>query len=207
MERRHLWSTIHAERKALATDLGGIGADEWSTPSLCSEWTVRDVLAHMTALASTRPATFFPKLISAGFSLSRLQQREQTAALGASPSDTLSGFGAIGTSKCPPGIPVTMLGEALVHAEDIRWPLRMKHDYPIEAVVRVADSFKVSGSFIGGKRRIAGLKLFATDTDWSHGTGPEVDGPLMILVMAMAGRKAVLTDLQGDGVATLQSRP
>jgi uncharacterized protein (TIGR03083 family) len=58
MERTAIWPTIHAERSALATDLIALRADQWTTPSLCSEWTVREVLAHMTATAKVSPATF-----------------------------------------------------------------------------------------------------------------------------------------------------
>ncbi|HEU5386674.1 MAG TPA: hypothetical protein VFV73_12285 [Streptosporangiaceae bacterium] len=45
-----------------------------------------------------------------------------------------------------------------------------------------------------------------TDADWSHGTGPEVKGPVLSLVMAMTGRTVADDDLAGDGVATLRSR-
>jgi uncharacterized protein (TIGR03083 family) len=206
MERSAIWPTIHAERAALANDLEGLDAERWSTPSLCSEWSVRDVLAHMTALANIAPATFFSKLLSSGLSLGRLQQKEMAAARGASPSDTLAGFRATLTSRHPPGIPGTMLGETVIHGEDIRRPLGIAHRYPLDAVVRVADSFKDANLFIGTRRRIAGLRLLATDVDWSHGRGPEVSGPIMILVMAMTGRKAVLPELTGDGVATLRGR-
>jgi hypothetical protein len=48
--------------------------------------------------------------------------------------------------------------------------------------------------------------LKATDTEWSHGSGPEVAGPIVSLVLAMTGRKAALDDLSGDGVAELRSR-
>jgi hypothetical protein len=44
------------------------------------------------------------------------------------------------------------------------------------------------------------------DADWRHGTGPEVSGPAIALVMAMTGRKAALDDLTGDGVAVLRER-
>jgi len=206
MQRSGIWPTIHSERAALGADLDGITADQWSTPSLCSEWTVRDVLAHMTAIANVTPATFFPQLLSSGLSLRRLQQKNMAAARGASPCDTLAGFRAISTSKHPPGIPATMLSETLVHAEDIRRPLGIGHGYPLDAVVRVADVFKTSNLFIGAKRRIAGLRLLATDADWSHGSGPEVCGPIMLLVLTMTGRKAVLSELTGDGVATLHGR-
>jgi len=46
------WPTIHAERRALAADLRTVTGDQWDTPSLCSKWTVRDVLAHMTSAAT-----------------------------------------------------------------------------------------------------------------------------------------------------------
>jgi len=72
--------------------------------------------------------------------------------------------------------------------------------------VRVADFYKGSNLLIGSKNRIASLTLRATDTDWSYGTGPEVSGPILSLVMAMTGRKAAIDDLEGDGVATLRAR-
>jgi uncharacterized protein (TIGR03083 family) len=206
MERSAIWAAIHRERMALASDLQGVGVRQWSTPSLCSEWTVRDVLAHMTALAKVTPTTFLPKLVSSGLSLGRMQRKDIAGARGASPIDTLAAFVAIVTSKHPPGIPATMLGETLVHAEDIRRPLGIGHTYPIDAAMRVADFFKDTDRFIGTKRRIAGLRLRASDTDWSHGSGPEVSGPIMILVLAMTGRKAVLPELAGDGVVQLRGR-
>jgi mycothiol maleylpyruvate isomerase-like protein len=56
------------------------------------------------------------------------------------------------------------------------------------------------------KKRIDGLRLVATDVDWSHGTGPEVTGPAMPIVMAMTGRAAGLDELGGEGLATLRRR-
>lgn len=46
------WSLIRSERAALASDLSRLSDAQWSTPSLCSELTVREVLAHLTAAAS-----------------------------------------------------------------------------------------------------------------------------------------------------------
>lgn len=44
----------------------------------------------------------------------------------------------------------------------------------------------------------------ATGANWSTGTGPEISGPVLSLIMAMTGREAVLGDLPGDGVAQLR---
>jgi uncharacterized protein (TIGR03083 family) len=202
-----VWPAIHAERKALAADLDGLTAGAWDTRSLCDDWSVRDVVAHMTATAKLSGAKFFPKLIGSGFSLKRLQAKDIAAARGDSPSATLNGFKAtLDSSGGPPGPVETMLGEVIIHSEDIRRPLGVAHDYPAEALVRVADFYKGSNLIIGAKRRIAGVTLRATDTDWEHGTGPTVSGPILALVMAMTGRTSALDDLTGDGVATLRAR-
>jgi uncharacterized protein (TIGR03083 family) len=203
-----IWTIVHGERKALAADLKSLDENQWTTPSLCDEWTVRDVVAHMTATAKTTPASFFPKMLANGFSFSRMQAKNVAAERGTSTADTLARFGAVETSvKHPPGPVDSWLGESIVHAEDIRRPLGLRRDYPMDAVVRVADFYKNSNLIIGTKRRIDGLALRATDADWSHGTGPEVSGPMLDLLMAMTGRKAADSQLTGEGVATLRARP
>ena len=73
MAKSDVWSMTHTERAARsADDLEGISAAQWDTHSLCEGWTVRDVVAHMTASAKVTPASFFGTLISSGFSFNRL---------------------------------------------------------------------------------------------------------------------------------------
>jgi hypothetical protein len=100
-----------------------------------------------------------------------------------------------------------MLGEAVVHGEDIRRPLGMSREIPEETLVTVADFYKGSNLLIGAKRRIAGLSLKATDASWTNGDGPEVSGPLASLIVAMTGRREACADLSGEGVAALAARP
>jgi uncharacterized protein (TIGR03083 family) len=208
MEKTEIWPVIHAERKALATDLRALGQEQWASQSLCGSWTVRDVLAHMTATAKMTPPAFLAKLAGSGFSFDRLQEKNIAAERGATPADTLSGFEAELTSVShPPGPVDSWLGETIVHAEDIRRPLGIRHQYPPGAVIRVAEFYKGSNLLIGAKGRIAGLTLRATDADWYHGTGAQVSGPMLSLLLAMTGRKASLGDLDGDGVAVLRERP
>lgn len=202
-----IWPTVHAERRALAADLRGLSAEDWDKPSLCGSWTVRDVLAHMTSGAKLTPPAFFGKMIGSGFNFDKVQEQGVAAQRGATPADTLANFESVQTSvKHPPGPTQTWLGETIVHSEDIRRALGIEHTYPTDAVVTVADFYKGSNLLIGSKRRIAGLTLRATDADWTTGTGPDVSGPILSLVMAMTGRKAAIDDLAGEGVATLRSR-
>jgi uncharacterized protein (TIGR03083 family) len=202
-----IWPTVFAERKSLATDLQPLTDDGWNTKSLCSEWTVRDLVAHMTATAKITPLTFFPKFAGSGFSFARMQEKDNTRERGSSPADTLSNFQAIiDSKKRPPGPAQTMLGEVIIHSADIRRALGIDHTYPVEPVTEVADFYKNSNLIIGAKKRITGVKLRATDTDWSNGEGPEAAGPIMAIVMAMTGRKEYLRDLTGDGVEVLRGR-
>ncbi len=76
----------------------------------------------------------------------------------------------------------------------------------MDAVVQVADFFKGSNLIIGTKNRIAGLALAATATEWSHGSGPTVSGPMLSLLMAMTGRRVGDDELTGEGIATLRAR-
>ena len=201
------WPTIRAEREALAADLEKLTEKKWATQSLCGDWNVQQLLAHMTATAETTPLNFFPRLAGSGFSLKKLSQKDVEKRTEGSAADTLARFRSRAAStNHPPGPVDSWLGETIVHSEDIRRPLNIKHDYPVDAVTRVADFYKKSNLVVGAKRRIAGLRLTATDTDWSSGSGPEVSGPILSLVLAMTGRRPALDDLSGDGVKTLASR-
>jgi uncharacterized protein (TIGR03083 family) len=207
MDSQAVWVAIHAERQALADDLQPVTDAQWTTRSLCPEWSVRDVLAHMIATARMTPPKFFNNMLMSGFSFSKMQTKNIAAELGASPAETLMRFTAeVNSSGHPPGPNDSWLGETLVHAEDIRRPLDIKHEYPVDCAVQVANFYKGSNLLIGAKNRIDGLTLVATDTDWRHGSGPEVSGPIMSLVMAMTGRGAAIDDLLGPGAKTLELR-
>jgi hypothetical protein len=84
--------------------------------------------------------------------------------------------------------------------------LGIQHTYPSDWITRAISFYSSSNLLIGGKSRIAGLTLKATDTDWSLGSGPLVEGPAMSLLLATTGRRVALDDLTGPGIDTLRSR-
>jgi uncharacterized protein (TIGR03083 family) len=161
----------------------------------------------MAATAEMTPPAFLAKMLAAGFRFERMADTEIRARTAGGPAATLERFRAdVDRSSGPPGPATSWLGETLVHAEDIRRPLGLAHAYPVDAVTRVIEFYAGSNLLIGGKRRVAGLTLQASDSPWSLGSGPVVTGPAMALLMATAGRRAFLADLSGPGVTTLQSR-
>ncbi len=201
------WPVIHAQREDLAADLAELDQAGWDTPSLCAPWSVRDTFAHMTATARMTPPRFFVSMAKAGFRFGAMQESDIRRETAGSTADLLAAFRALSqSSNHPPGPVDAMLGEVIIHGADIRRPLGIQHEYPTASVVRVADFYKGSNLIVGAKKRIAGLRLTATDAQWSSGDGPAVSGPVLALLLAMTGRPAVLPELAGDGMATLTAR-
>jgi uncharacterized protein (TIGR03083 family) len=201
------WPTIHAERTALADDLKALTEDQWSTPSLCADWTVHQVLGHMVATAKMTPRAFVTKMIGSGFRFSAMTNKNIARETDGPPGATLAEFTRVASrTSAPPGPVDSWLGETLVHGEDIRRPLGIDHRYPMDALERVADFYKGSNLLIGTKKRIAGLTLRSTDSPWSSGEGSVVEGPMLSLLLAMTGRRAALDDLAGEGLSTLRER-
>jgi uncharacterized protein (TIGR03083 family) len=192
---------------ALIGDLENVSDAQWSTQSLCSAWTVRDVLAHMTTTAKMTPGRFFGKFAGTGFQFNAMNEKGVKEELGATPADTLAGFKAqLDRTTAPPGPLDAMVGEIVIHSQDIRRPLGIAHTYQPEALTLVGD-FVIRGNLLlGGKRRATGLTLNAIDVDWTRGAGPTVNGPLASIILALTGRKAGLADLSGDGLETIAAR-
>jgi uncharacterized protein (TIGR03083 family) len=202
-----IWPVVHAERRALAADLAGLTPEQWQTPSLCAGWSVHDVLAHMVSTAKLTPAAFLAGLAASGFRFPRFTEKRIAEESAGGPAATLAAFRGVETAtSAPPGPKLSWLGEALVHAEDIRRPLGIRHEYPLDAVRRVTEFYAGSNVLIGGKRRVTGVTLQATDTEWTHGSGPLVTGPARALMLATTGRTAALDELDGPGVEILRSR-
>lgn len=201
------WPLIHAERVALITDLDRVPEAQWSTQSLCAAWTVRDVLAHVTTTARMTPGRFIGKLAGSGFRFNAMNAKGVQEEQGTTPADALARFKAqLDRTTSPPGPLDAMVAEIVIHGEDIRRPLGITRTYPAEALSLVGH-FVINGNLLlGGKRRATGLRVNATDVDWSEGIGPEVKGPLASIIIALTGRRAGLADLSGDGVATLSGR-
>lgn len=202
-----VWASIHAERAALAADLAGLTEEQWATPSLCSGLTVREVLAHLTASASLNAVRWMAGVIRCRFDFDRQVAVRLAEHLGATPAETLERFRSVVASTTKPPLPVVaMLGETLVHGEDIRRPLGLRRDHPVELVTRVAAYYQGSDQVVVARSRVAGLRLVADDGPFTSGTGPLVSGPTLALVMAMTGRTACCDDLDGEGVELLRSR-
>jgi uncharacterized protein (TIGR03083 family) len=201
------WPLIRGERVALIADLENVTDAQWATQSLCSAWTVRDVVAHMTTTAKMTPGRFFGKLAGSGFRFNAMNDKGVQEEQGATPAGALAGFKSVlDRTTSPPGPLDAMVAEIVIHSQDIRRPLGIAHTFQPEALTLVGNFVTRGNLLLGGKRRSTGLALAASDVDWTHGSGQEVKGPLASIILALTGRKVGLADLTGDGVATLGGR-
>ncbi|MBF8188676.1 maleylpyruvate isomerase family mycothiol-dependent enzyme [Nonomuraea sp. K274] len=201
------WPLVHAERAALADDLAKLTDEEWATPSLCAGLTVREVLAHLTSAANLGAVRWLAGVIRCRFDFDKQVAMRLAEHLGATPAETLAGFRRVVTSTTSPPLPVlAILGESIVHGEDIRRPLGIRRDYPIGTLTRLATYYQGSDQVVRAKGRIGGLRLVATDGPFTTGSGALVSGTTLALTMAMTGRAAYCDELEGDGVAALRGR-
>ncbi|TMR93133.1 maleylpyruvate isomerase family mycothiol-dependent enzyme [Nonomuraea basaltis] len=202
-----IWPLVHAERAALAADLADLTGEQWATPSLCTGLSGREVLAHLTSSASLNGVRWLAGVIRCRFDFDKQVAMRLAEQLGATAAETHDRFRRVITSTTKPPLPVmAMLGETIVHAEDIRRPLGIRHDYPIETLTQVAEYYRGSDLVVAAKRRIAGLRLVATDGPFTTGSGPLVSGTTLALVMATTGRSVYCDELDGDGVEILRDR-
>jgi len=202
-----IWPLVHAERAALAADLADLTGGQWATPSLCTGLTVREVLAHLIAGASLNPVRWLAGVVRCRFDFDKQVAMRLAEQLGATPAETIDRFRSVLTSTTKPPVPtLAMLGETIVHAQDIRLPLGICHDYPIDTLTQLGEYYQGSDLPVLTKTRIKGLRLAATDGPFATGSGPLVSGTTLALIMAMSGRGAYGDELQGDGAATLRER-
>lgn len=134
MDRDQILSSVKVERLDLADFAEPFTEQEWRTPSLCTGWTVKDVL------------------------------------------------------------------DLLVHGQDIARPLG--HAKPMSPDrVLPALTFVWESPFYSVSKRLDGVRVSATDAQWTRGEGTrEIHGPAGELPLLAAGRAVALKGLTGSGV-------
>ena len=207
MDDTTTWKLIHAERASMADTLAGLTPDQWRQRSLCGTWSVQVAAAHIVMGAEQTRAKFFKRMVANGFRFNHMIDRDARSC-GASPSDEIVSRlrATVDATNGPPAPIMTMLGEVVVHSLDIRYPLGVDTTPSPDALAACMTMYVGANFPVGTKKRIAGLRLVASDGNWSHGDGPEVTGPGTSLLLAMTGRAAALADLSGEGLVTMRDR-
>ncbi|HEY9351805.1 MAG TPA: maleylpyruvate isomerase family mycothiol-dependent enzyme [Nocardioides sp.] len=196
-----------AERKDLADFLETLEPEHWERPSLCSEWTVREVVAHLISYEEIGLGEFAGRFLRAGFRFGRMNARRLEEFGARAPAELVAYVRAHAKPSGPTAVADARIGltDGLIHHQDIRRALEMPRRVPPERLVPVL-GFAMIAPPLPAKQNAQGLRLVATDLAWSHGSGEVVTGPGEALLMAVCGRAVALPELTGPGLATLESR-
>lgn len=201
-------AAVAAERRRLADHVADLTEAQWRTPSLCSAWTVRDVVAHLTTTTRTTLPTLLRAAVRARGDFDRMEIDLAARRASAHPTGELVAqlrASADSARRFPGSAPIDPLMDLVVHAQDITRPLGLPYASPPD-VVAASLAHVATSRFMGGPRRVDGVRLVSTDTGWTLGTGPEVRGPDVDLLLAVSGRPAGLDALDGPGVPVVAGR-
>ena len=192
MNTDEIWRCVDDQRIELAGLLEGLTPEQWTAPSLCDGWRVRDVAAHLTH-SHMHPVRAVAEAVKSGFRfdamISRLGREDRR-----SQSEIAAALRAMaGARKKVPGTSVQQpLIELLVHGQDLTVPLGIDRPMPIDAALEAAKKLSGMTFPLNAQRRLAGVRLVATDADFAAGddTGEvtEVRVPIREIVMILAGR-------------------
>ena len=203
------FAEIADERRSLAALLSGLTGEQQATQSLCSEWSVHDVAAHLIVPLEVSIPKFALAMLVCRGNFDRANVRLTREQARRSFGEIIEVLRRKADSRFTPpgGGPEAPLTDLLVHGLDIRWPLGLARDIPEERLRKSLTYLTAAPA--GGvvpKGTLDGLRLEASDIGWAHGSGPTVRGNAEALLLAITGRTAALRHLSGDGVSTLRSR-
>lgn len=196
-----------AERSEIAEFLDTLSPEDWNAASLCRDWRVRDVVAHMISYDGLGAPTLIRWFVRGRFNFSRINAIGVAEAAALTPAQLLDRWRQ---HLVPTGLSAGFRGgialvDGVIHHQDIRRGLGRLRSIPADRMVFVLD-FALRAPTLPARRITRGLRLVATDLDWARGSGPEVRGPSEALLMAAAGRPSAAHDLTGAGQLDVVSR-
>jgi uncharacterized protein (TIGR03083 family) len=188
--------------------------EAFDTLSLCDGWAVRDVLGHMGLGHTTPMPAVLARTGRYAFNVTKASATESRTFFAGQDADEIRRFWdevmvaqhpRRGISKLIPFKSGFL--DHLIHNQDIRRPTGKPRAIPEARLHRALRLVRTEATpLFNPRRNVSGLKLYASDIGWTAGDGPAVQGPGEAIVLAAAGRKAALADLDGDGVAILRQR-
>ena len=208
LSRTAVDAAVAAERHRVADLVADLTDEQWTTPSLCAAWTVRDVVAHLTVTTRMTVPRLLPAAVRARGSFDRMAvdlAAERAAAYSTTELVAQLRESAGSTRRMPGSTPMDPLMDLVVHGQDVARPLGRRHVSPPD-VVAACLAYVAPNRFMRGPQRLAGVQLVSTDTGWTHSDGAELRGPDIDLLLVAAGRRAGLDGLEGPGAQVLAAR-
>jgi uncharacterized protein (TIGR03083 family) len=200
------WEIAAEARRSFADMIDGLTEEQLGAPTLCEEWTPREVAGHVSSFIRMSLPTMMFSMGKAGFNVDKAwnaNARKYSAGSIADVTDLIrQGAEKRSAIKSFPAELTT--ADVVVHTQDVRRPLGLD-GAPTEAMLCDALDFCTAHD----KRKLLidpdmvdRLRLEATDLDWSWGSGELVSGPAEAILLALNGRDTS-AELTGPGVTEL----
>lgn len=216
---------IAVHRRALAESLDGLRDDQWRGASLCAGWTPAHVLAHQTMPFRITEQDFMAGLQRCGGDFTRYSDEMAEAGSKLPPTELVAVLRENADNPwSPPGGGLAgALCHDVIHGLDISWPAGLAYEIPDQAMTTVLDMMTsplaldqadvdaaevaaAAPEASAGRATIFGfpldgIRVLATDLDWSAGDGAELAGVSRDLLPLLAGRRIPRECFHGEGVA------
>jgi uncharacterized protein (TIGR03083 family) len=212
MENDETIFVIATRNRLLAADMfAGLATSDWSTPSLCQGWTVREIAAH---LVPPENGLSLPHLLGQVVryrgNLNRMVDQTTRQAAQRPVEEIVRQLRDRADVRLKP--PFTgaagPMSDTAIHLRDAARPLGLAVNPDPSSWGPVLDFLvsKAAGRGFIPAGRLNGLHLVVEDGNWSWGTGATVRGTSEAVALAVAGRAVVLPELSGAGTALLAER-
>ena len=209
---------IAEHRRALADALSDLSADQWHGASLCARWTPVHVLAHQTMPFRISEAEFMAGMQQSGGDFTKYSDEIAERDSHMPPAELVAVLRENAENPwAPPGGGLAgALSHDVIHGLDSTWLAGLAYDIPVEAMTMILgmitgplampEDAVVAAEVQPGAQRttlfgfpLDGIKVSATDLDWSTGQGAELRGRGRDLLPLLAGRKISRELFSGPG--------
>jgi uncharacterized protein (TIGR03083 family) len=199
---------IAEHRRALADALSQLSAEQWHGASLCAGWTPAHVLAHQTMPFRISEAEFMAGMQQYGGDFTRYSDEIAERDSHIPPAELVAVLRENAENPwAPPGGGLAgALSHDVIHGLDSTWLTGLAYDIPAEAMTMILgmitsplalpEDAVVAAEVQPGAQRttlfgfpLDGIKVSASDLDWSTGQGAELRGRGRDLLPLLAGRK------------------
>ena len=209
---------IAAHRRALADALSQLSGEQWHGASLCAGWTPAHVLAHQTMPFRISEADFMAGMQQYGGDFTKFSDDIAERDSQIPPSELVAVLRESAENPwAPPGGGLaSALSHDVIHGLDITWLPGLAYEIPVEAMrtvlgsitgpLALPDDAVVAEDVQPAAERttvfgfpLDGVRVSATDLDWSAGQGAELRGRSRDLLPLLAGRKISRELFSGPG--------
>ena len=200
------WDLAAKARSDFADLLESLSEEQLAGETLCSEWTPLEVGAHLVSFVELSLPSMMASMAKSGFNANKtwIANANKYKAMGpAAIAKSLRDNGAK-TAPMPAFSSGVVIMDVAVHTQDVRRGLGIDGELDPDVLRYALDwvtTHKQSKIHVPPKV-ISGLRLVATDIDWSWGDGAVLTGTAEALLLAINGRN-LDSELDGVGLAKL----